>query len=182
MSKIGRQPIPINDEIKIEIKSDLLIIKGPKGTVKFDIPKGIKVIKDKEEIRVERTSDNRKLQALYGTMRSLIANYVQGVSQGWEKVLELHGVGYRVKQEGEKLIFQVGYSHSVEYMAPSGVKVVAKGKKVHVTGIDKQLVGEVAARIKSIKKPDKYKGKGIRYEGEVIKLKPGKKAKTGEDT
>lgn len=179
MSKIGKKPISTNPNISVAITDTQIEIKGPNGTGKLEIPKGIKVKQEGELLIVTCHKTDKKTNALYGLIRSLIANYVLGVEKLWEKILEIHGVGYKVKQEGEKLVFNVGYSHPVYFEANNEVKLEVKGKKIIVKGINKQLVGEIAAKIKAIKKPDKYKGKGLRYEGEILKLKPGKKAKVG---
>ncbi len=181
MSKIGKQPIKIPEEVEVKIEGQKISVKGPKGEISFELPKEVSVKMEEGKIlKVERRSDKRKIRALHGLWRSLLNNAVQGVVKPWEKKLEVVGTGYNVKLEGDKLVFKVGFSHPVIFKKPEGIDFqVEKGKVITVKGIDKQKVGEVAYKIKSIKKPDAYKGKGIRYFGEHIKLKPGKKAKVG---
>lgn len=178
MSKIGSNPVIIPEEVTITLDENKALFKGPKGEISMTIPKPIKVeIKDNAAIFTNQRTD-KPSKALHGLIRMLFANYANGVKELWQKGLEIHGVGYRAKIEGNNIVFQVGYSHPVNFEIPSDVTIALKGNKITVEGIDKQRVGEVAAMIKRIRKPDKYKGKGIRYAGEVLKLKPGKKAKT----
>lgn len=179
MSKIGEKPIEVPDlvEVTIESKSHILV-KGPKGQLGIDIPHEISVTQEGNIIRVMRSKDAKKDKSFHGLVRSLIANAVYGVSEGWSKRLEVVGTGYNVKMQGKDLVFKVGYSHLVEFKADEDITFSTEGNNICiVSGINKQRVGEIAHRIKSIRKPDPYKGKGIRYEGEYIKLKPGKKAK-----
>ena len=178
MSKIGSNPVIIPDEVTITLEGNKALFKGPKGEANMLLPKEIKVeIKEKQVIFTNQKTD-KPSKALHGLTRMLFANYVQGVKELWQKGLEIHGVGYRAKIEGTTISFQIGYSHPVNYEIPKDVNITLKGNKILVEGIDKQRVGEVGAIIKRIRKPDKYKGKGIRYAGEILKLKPGKKAKT----
>ena len=180
MSRIGRMPIEIPSEVEIKVEEGRVYVKGPKGELSFDLPEKIevKVDSEKKEVRVKRKSDRKKVKALHGLYRALIANAVKGVVKPWEKKLEVVGTGYNVKLEGDRLVFKLGYSHPVIFKKPEGIEFqVEKNRVVTVLGIDKQKVGEVAYKIRYLKKPDPYKGKGIRYLGEVIKLKPGKKAK-----
>jgi large subunit ribosomal protein L6 len=178
MSKIGKKPIPVPSEVQVEIEKNRITVKGPQGTGVVNLPERITVKLKENELIIEKPKNIENGSALYGLSRTLVDNMVQGVTKKWEKVLEIHGVGYRGKLEGGKLNLALGFSHPVIYQIPKEVEISVKGNKVVIQGIDKQLVGEVAAKIKSFKKPDKYKGKGIRYQGEILKLKPGKKAKT----
>jgi large subunit ribosomal protein L6 len=178
MSKIGKKPIPVPSEVQVEVEKNKVTIKGPQGTGVVELPEKLVVEFKDNELVVEKPKSVENGSALYGLSRTLVANMVEGVVKKWEKVLEIHGVGYKGKLEAGKLNLALGYSHPVIYQIPIGVEIAIKGNKIVIQGIDKQFVGEVAAKIKSFKKPDKYKGKGIRYQGEVLKLKPGKKAKT----
>ncbi len=179
MSRIGRQPITIPEGVQIEIDSGRVKVVGPKGELELKIPEGIKVEQNQQQIVVSRSRNDKKTKANHGTIRSLINNMVIGVTQGWEKELEVVGTGYRVNLEGNKLVFKVGYSHPVVVEPPEGIQFEAADNKVKIKGINKELVGNWAAKIRRIRPPDPYKGKGIRYSDEVIKLKPGKAAKAG---
>lgn len=179
MSKIGESPINVLDGVEVSIASESVDVKGPKGQLTIAIPKGITVKKEDAVITVGRLSETKKVRSLHGLVRSLINNAVHGVVKPWEKYLEVHGTGYRVKMQGKDLVFDVGYSHSVNFHHLDGLEYQVDKNKVTILGIDKQFVGEIANKIKSIRRPDPYKGKGIRYEGEVLHLKPGKKAATG---
>lgn len=178
MSKIGKTPIDIPDNVNVEIKENIISVKGPKGVLTFEFhPKiGVKIVDKK--IIVERKSEEKFFKALHGTTRQIIKNMIIGVTEGYKKVLIVEGMGYKVGMEGNKLILNVGYSHPVYYIPPQDIKVSVQGNKIIVEGIDKQKVGQVAAEIRRIKEPDPYKGKGIRYEDERLKLKPGKAAAT----
>lgn len=177
MSRIGRKPIQIPDGVEVKIENGVVFVKGPKGQLSYTLPKGISAVKEGGSLQVIRESD--KYKALHGLARSLISNMVIGVSQGFTKKLEIHGIGYRAQVSGDKLILTVGYSHPVEFKLPDGIKATVDEKQTGITiyGIDKQLVGQVAANIRAIRPPDPYKGKGIRYADEVLKLKPGKTGK-----
>ncbi|OGK39629.1 50S ribosomal protein L6 [Candidatus Roizmanbacteria bacterium RIFCSPHIGHO2_12_FULL_44_10] len=178
MSKIGENPINIADSTQVTVVDGLVTVKGTHGTLTLDIPEGFKVAVSEGVARVIRPSDNKRHRALHGLTRSLIENAIIGVEKPWEKKLQVVGTGYKVKQQGEDLVFEVGFSHSVPFQKVEGIKYEVKGNNLTVMGPNKQQVGEIAFKIRSIRKPDPYKGKGIRYEGEVLKLKPGKKAKT----
>ena len=155
-------------------------VKGPKGELERSVPKGISVKQVDGEVRVERAGDAREVRALHGLVRSLIANMIQGVTEGYEKRLEIHGVGYRAIKQGTALELSVGFSHTVRKEAPGGIEFeIPTPTRIVVRGIDKELVGQTAAEIRSIKKPEPYKAKGIRYEGEYIRRKAGKAAKVG---
>jgi large subunit ribosomal protein L6 len=154
-------------------------VKGPTGEITVELPEELTLVREGETLTVKRNNEKNDTKALHGLFRSILSNAVNGVSKSWEKRLEVVGTGFNVKLQGEDLVFKVGYSHSVTFKKVAGVKFQVEGNnKVIVAGADKQLVGQVAYQIKLIRKPDVYKGKGIRYEGERIKIKAGKKAKT----
>lgn len=176
MSRIGRKPIPVPDGVKINFKDGLVLVEGGKGKLSWDIPQGIEATVEENNILVERKSDEKKIKALHGLTRSLLSNMVTGVSTGFSITLEITGVGYRVEPKGKGLTFSLGYSNPIDYTLPDGVssKVEERGTRLILEGIDKQLVGETAARIRKLRPPDAYKGKGVRYAGEQLRLKPGK--------
>ena len=178
MSRIGRLPIPIPCGVDVAIDGQAGTVKGPKGTLALNVAEPITVVREDTVLRVTRPSDDGKVRALHGLSRTLIANMVTGVTQGYSKTLEIVGVGYRVQQKGRDLEFSLGYSHPVLVTPPEGItfRVEAPTRFV-VEGIDKQLVGETAARIRKLRKPDPYKAKGVRYQGEVIRRKVGKAGK-----
>lgn len=179
MSKVGNQPITIPSGVTVTVNPDSVTVAGTHGQLTVSVPSVITVKLDEQQLIVNRANENAQTKALHGLTRTLINNAVIGVEKEWEKNLEVVGTGYRVKQAGENLTFEVGYSHNITFNKVDGIKFVVGGNnKVKIVGIDKQQVGEVAYKIKALKKPDPYKGKGIRYEGEVIRLKAGKKAKT----
>ena len=178
MSRIGKQPIPIPDGVKVEGRDGGVTVTGPNGELSQAINPDITIVVADGEVRVERPSDEREHRALHGLYRSLIANMVEGVTKGFEKRLEIQGVGYRAALKGSGLEMQLGFSHPVDFPAPEGITFeVPAPNRITVRGIDKQLVGETAARIRRIRKPEPYKGKGIRYEGEYVRKKAGKAAK-----
>lgn len=179
MSRIGKQPIAIPQGVNVEIKKDVVKVKGPKGENSYSIPQRIKVSMTDNNILVERLSDMKEDRALHGLARSLMSNMVNGVFKGYERVLEIIGIGYRAQVKGNRILFTLGYSHPVEFELPAGVAAKADEKQTTITlsGIDKQLLGQVAANIKELRPPDAYKGKGVRYAGERIKLKAGKTGK-----
>jgi large subunit ribosomal protein L6 len=177
MSRIGKQPIPVPDGVEITIEPELVKVKGPKGELEERVSRQIGVEQDNGEIRVSRSTDRGEHRALHGLTRSLIANMVEGVTNGYEKRLEIQGVGYRAQLQGNKLVLALGYSHPVEVQAPAGIDFeVPLPTRVVVRGISKQAVGEVAAIIRKQRPPEPYKGKGIRYEGEYVARKVGKRA------
>ncbi|HEV3474809.1 MAG TPA: 50S ribosomal protein L6 [Actinomycetota bacterium] len=178
MSRIGKQPVAIPDGVKVEVRDGTVTVTGPAGTLTQRLNEAMRVAVEGAEVRVERPSDERDHRALHGLTRSLIANMVEGVTKGFEKRLEIHGVGYRAALKGKALELQVGFSHPVTFPAPEGIEFeVPQPNRLVVKGIDKQLVGEIAARIRRVRKPEPYKGKGIRYEGEYVRKKAGKAAK-----
>ena len=182
MSRIGRAPITVPPKVQVNWTEDNLVtVKGPKGELFTQISPALKLKLENGSLEVARPSDSKEHKAQHGLYRSLINNMVVGVTTGYTKQLEIHGVGYRAAKVGENLIIQVGYSHPVEVQPPAGVSFTVDGvdpatkaTKVSVIGIDKQLVGQVAANIRSVRKPEPYKGKGIRYAGEAIRRKAGK--------
>ena len=175
MSRIGKKPISLPAGVDIMLENNVITVKGPKGSLDFQIPGDIKVIKEENTLLIERNSDAKKDRALHGLTRALIANMVEGVTKGFEKKLELVGVGYRAQMQGKKLVINIGYSHPVEIEPPEGVEFeVPAVTKITVKGIDKQLVGNTAAHIRAVRKPEPYKGKGIKYENETIRRKAGK--------
>jgi large subunit ribosomal protein L6 len=177
MSRIGRAPIPLPTGVNIEITDDLVRVRGPKGELSRPVPRGITVSRSNGELQVTRESDAPQQRALHGLTRTLVANMVTGVTEGFTKRLEIQGVGYRAQQAAHGVVIQVGYSHPVEFPAPEGIQLtVEAGNRIAVSGADKELVGEIAARIRRIRKPEPYKGKGIRYQGEVVRRKAGKAA------
>lgn len=179
MSRIGKKPIGIPENVTVKIDAGVITIKGPKGELDWKYPGSIKVTINGGTILVERSSDSRVDRALHGLARSLISNMVTGVSQGYQIVLEIVGVGYRAQASGNKLVMSLGYSNPVEYSLPDGITVSLDQKQTQITltGIDKQQVGHVAACIKALRPPDAYKGKGVRLKGERLKLKVGKAGK-----
>ena len=175
MSRIGNKPIPIASNVKIDIKGDKIKVTGAKGALEHVIPEGIKAEQKDEKIVVTRANDTRRSKALHGLTRSLLANMVTGVATGFEKALEIHGVGYRAQIQKKKLILNLGYSHPIEYQIPDYVDIsVTENTKITVQGIDKQRVGQIAAIIREFRKPEPYKGKGVRYVNEYIRMKEGK--------
>ncbi len=180
MSRVGSLPIIIPQGVIIEKKGYSVMVNGPKGTLKLDIHPAVSVEIEGERVLVKRKNDLKKSKSLHGLIRNLLFNMVVGVSEGWSKSLELVGVGFRSEVSGNKLILNVGFSHPVEMAVSEGITFeVSDNTKIKVSGIDKQLVGQVAANIRKVRSPDVYKGKGIRYQGEYIRKKVGKSAKVG---
>jgi large subunit ribosomal protein L6 len=177
VSRIGKQPIAVPDGVEITIQPDLVKVKGPKGELEERVSAQIGVAQENAEIVVTRSTDRGEHRALHGLTRSLIANMVEGVTNGFEKRLEIQGVGYRAQLQGSKLVLALGYSHPVELNAPTGIDFeVPQPTRIVVRGISKQAVGETAAIIRKQRPPEPYKGKGIRYEGEHVARKVGKRA------
>ncbi|MGB9812678.1 MAG: 50S ribosomal protein L6 [Thermovenabulum sp.] len=175
MSRVGKKPVEIPKNVEVKIEGNKVTIKGPKGTITKEFHKSMTIKMEDGKVIVERPSDEKEHKALHGLTRSLIANMVNGVVNGYQKSLVLEGVGYRAAKQGNKLVLTVGYSHPVEIEAPAGIEFeVPAQNKIIVKGIDKELVGIVAANIRKVKEPEPYKGKGIRYEDEVVRRKVGK--------
>ena len=181
MSRIGNQPITIPAGVDVAVEPGLVRVTGPKGELSQGIVRDMKVIREDGKLLVQRPSDEQKYRALHGLTRTLIANMVQGVTQGYRKNLEIQGVGYRAALEGKALVLNVGFSHPVRVEPEPGISFVLETPtRLAVTGIDKQLVGEQAARIRRIRPPEPYKGKGIRYAGERVRRKAGMAGKVGK--
>lgn len=178
MSRIGRKPIAVPSGVDVTLNNLIITVKGPKGSLSRALHKDMKVVVDQNVITVERPSDNKLHRSLHGTTRTIIANMVSGVTEGFSKNLELVGVGYRANKSGDKVVLNVGYSHPVEIVPDQGIEFeVPANNRITVKGIDKELVGETAAKIRSVREPEPYKGKGIKYEGERIIRKEGKAGK-----
>ena len=178
MSRIGNKPVPVASGVTVTITDGLVSAVGPKGTLQIKVRPEVKVSLSDGKVLVERVGELPKAKSIQGLTRTLIENMILGVTQGWNKGLELVGVGYRVATQGTTLVLNVGFSHQVNFPAPVGINFEVKDNtRINVMGIDKQLVGETAAQIRRVKPPEPYKGKGIRYIGEVVKKKAGKTAK-----
>lgn len=176
MSRIGKKPIEIPNGVEVIIdESNVVTVKGPKGQLTNRFNPALKITKEDNVIKIERPNDESFIRAIHGTTRALLANMVKGVTEGFTVELEITGIGYRANMKGKTLELQLGYSHPVVYEPPEGIQITVEGNtNIKVIGIDKQLVGQVAAEIRNFRKPDPYKGKGVRYKGEQLKLKPGK--------
>jgi large subunit ribosomal protein L6 len=175
MSRVGRKPIPIPEKIKVDYKNRVVTVQGKNGTLTQEIHPAVDVNIDKDEINVVLNDQSRKTVALQGMTRSLLSNMVTGVSQGFERVLEINGIGYRAEVKGKTIVFNLGYSHPIDFPLPEGVTAqVEKNNVVKINGIDKQLIGQTAARIRQLRPPEPYKGKGIKYAEEHIMRKAGK--------
>ncbi len=177
MSRIGRLPIKVPQGVTVNITRGEITVKGPKGELSRLLNPEITVTQEDNLLRVTRPSDNKEHRAMHGLTRTLVANMVHGVSSGFDKYLEIVGVGYRAEKTGNNLTIRAGYSHPVIVEPMPGLSLDMEGNRIKVSGIDKEVVGEMAARIRKIRKPDAYKGKGIRYAGERVRLKPGKAGK-----
>lgn len=178
MSRVGNNPVSVPSGVTVSVASNAVAVKGPKGELSQALVSHIDVAVEDDRIVVSRANDARQTRANHGLMRALIASMVTGVTDGFEKKLEIFGVGYRADVKGSMLVMNLGYSHPIEYAVPQGVTVAAdKSGIITVSGIDKQQVGQVAAEIRAFRRPDAYKGKGVRYVGERIRLKAGKTAK-----
>ncbi len=175
MSRVGKEPIPIPDGVKVDIEGQHVTVTGPKGTLSDTVPEPIAVSLVEKEIKVERPTDEPRNRSLHGLSRTIVANMVTGVSDGYTKVLEIVGVGYKAVPKGRHLLINIGFSHPVLIRAPEGISfAVEKDGSIEVSGINKYLVGQVTANIRAIRPPEPYKGKGIRYRGEYIRRKAGK--------
>jgi len=174
MSRIGKKPVPVG-KAKVTVNKQNVSVEGPKGKLSLEVHPAIKVAVEEGNLVVTRPDDEKQSKALHGLTRALLANMVEGVTNGYKKSLEIQGVGYKAEMKGKELVLSVGYANTVTLAVPGNVTVALEGvNKLHVTGADKQAVGEFAARVRRIRKPEPYKGKGIRYEGEQVKIKPGK--------
>jgi len=182
MSRVGRAPIPVTQGVKIDIEGTTVTVTGPKGKLSRDvIHPGIGITQEDSTLVVTRSSDEKQQKSLHGLTRTLVANMVTGVSVGYTKALEIQGVGYRAQKQGNNLLLNVGFSHPVEVAPPPGVEFAVEGNlRVLVSGIDKELVGQVSANIRKVRPPEPYKGKGIRYQGENVRRKAGKAGKGGK--
>ena len=180
MSRVGRKIIPVPKDVKVGIATSALSVQGPKGKLETPVPPGISFVLEGAELSCKRTNDERQQRAFHGLARALAQNAIKGVTEGFSKELDIVGVGYKAALEGSKVVFALGYSHPVVFDIPEGIKVAIE-KQTHLTvsGIDRQKVGQVAAEIRRLRKPDPYKQKGIRYMGEVLKKKAGKAGATG---
>ena len=179
MSRVGKKPIQIADKVEVKIDNNLVTVKGPKGELKSTIHPLVEVVIENNKVNVSVKKEKNKLErSLWGTTRQIINNMVIGVTEGYQKKLEINGVGYRSEVSSKKLILNVGYSHHVEFIVPDDIDVSVEKNVITITGIDKQKVGEIAAQIRKIKKPEPYKGKGIKYADEIIIRKAGKRAKS----
>jgi len=178
MSRVGRMPIPVPQGVKVSIEQDMVTVTGPKGELRRRFNPDMAIVLDNNNLIVSRPDDSKVHRSLHGLTRSLLANMVQGVTDGFEKNLDIVGVGYRAEKTGDKLVLRIGYSHPVDVSPLPGVSLEVEGvNRIKVSGIDKEVVGEMAAKIRSIRPPDAYKGKGIRYAGEFVRLKAGKAGK-----
>ena len=178
MSRIGKKPIPLPKGVEVKKDGNAVTVKGPKGSLTTPLVPGIDVSIENNVVTFTRGNEENKSKATHGLMRALVANNVLGVTQGFKKELDIVGVGYRAEVKGKEVVFQLGYSHPVRFPIPKGIEIAIDGKSGHitVTGIDKQQVGQTAAEIRSLREPDPYKGKGIKYSDEVIRRKAGKAA------
>ena len=178
MSRIGRLPVVIPAGVTVEVKeNNYVVVKGSKGTLERNLPVEMDIKVEDGHVIVTRPNDLKKMKSLHGLTRTLIQNMVTGVNEGYQKVLEVNGVGYRAAKQGKKLVLSLGYSHPVEMEDPEGLETTVEGNKITVKGISKEKVGQYAAEIREKRKPEPYKGKGIRYKGEQVRRKEGKKAK-----
>lgn len=181
MSRIGKQPIPLPQKVEVDIRGSHVTVKGPRGQLERSFDPAMTIKLEDGVLTVERPTDQRQHRATHGLTRALLANMVTGVSDGFSKVLEIEGTGYRAELQGEKLILFLGYSHPIEFPPPQGIsfEVPRGGRMVTVMGVDKELVGEIAARIRRQRPPEPYQGKGVRYQGERVRRKAGKSGRAG---
>lgn len=175
MSKIGKKSILISNDVSVDAVGRHIAVKGPKGVLEFNLPQGLKTEIKNSELKVSPLRAGKKIYALWGTSRAVLANMVKGVKDGFEKKLEIEGIGFKAQMQGKNLILNLGFSHPVTFTPPESVNVSVEKNFIIVNGISKELVGQAAANIRALKKPEPYKGKGIRYAGEVIRRKAGKK-------
>jgi large subunit ribosomal protein L6 len=181
MSRIGRRPITVPAKVQVTIDGTHIVVKGPKGELARQLPANVNVSQEGETLLVNRRDDTRQSRQLHGLCRTLVANMVEGVSQGFQRRLEIQGVGYRAQLQGQNLVLNIGYSHQVQIAPPPGIQfVVENNTNVVVSGYDKEVVGNTAAKIRDVRPPEPYKGKGIRYAGEAVRRKAGKTGKGGK--
>lgn len=180
MSRIGKLPVDIPEGVDVNISRDVVEVKGVKGTMSKKFPKVVTVKVDQEQVLVNVKNDTKRSREMHGTTRALISNMIKGVSEGWTRKLEIVGTGYKAESSGNKITLIVGYSHPVEIEMPEGISVKVEKTNITLEGIDKELVGQMAAKIRKVRPPEPYKGKGIKYEDEFIRRKPGKAAKGAE--
>jgi large subunit ribosomal protein L6 len=179
VSRIGLRPIPVPSDVKVKIEGEKITVEGKNGTLERSFPQDIAIKQEEGNLIVSRPSNGRVHRSLHGLSRTLLANMVEGVSKGFEKVLELSGVGYRAQKTDTGITLQVGFCHPVEIAAPPGITFTVEGNnRIKVSGIDKEMVGQTAAEIRAIRRTDSYKGKGVKYQGERLRLKAGKSGKT----
>jgi len=174
MSRVGQKPISLPKDVKIDLRDDLLTVKGPKGELRRKIHPKVAILTENDQIVVSIKDGNKGSKALHGLFRALIANMVTGVTQGFERALEIVGVGYRAELSGKRAIFHLGYAHPITLDLPEGIDARVEKTKITLSGIDKELLGRTAAKIRSLREPEPYKGKGIRYDGETVRRKAGK--------
>ena len=178
MSRVGKMPITVPSGVTVNIEGQSVTVKGPKGELNRSLPSDMDIRLENNTLTVSRPSDSNRHRSYHGLTRSLLANMVEGVSKGFEKTLEIVGVGYRAEKAGNKIILRIGYSHPVEVVPLPGITLDVEGNnRIKVSGINKEVVGEMAAEIRAVRPPDAYKGKGVRYAGEIVRLKPGKAGK-----
>lgn len=178
MSRIGKKPVTLEKGVKLEAKDGEITVSGPKGTLKRPLLEGLSVNVKDNVVTVERASDEKKIRSYHGLMRTLISNMVEGVFKGFERKLEIVGIGYRAEVQGNNVVFYLGYSHPIEFALPQGISAqIEKQTSLTVKGIDKELLGEVAAKMRALRKPDVYKNKGVKYADEVLRKKAGKSGK-----
>ena len=177
MSRIGKLPIPVPSAVKVDISGADVVVTGPKGNLRRTVNSDMRLVLEDGRLIVTRPSDEPRHRAMHGLTRALVANMVQGVDQGFRRTLELVGVGYRAQKQGSKLVLALGFSHPVEVEPPAGITFEVEGPRVHIDGIDKEQVGQVAADIRKLRPPEPYLGKGIRYQGERVRRKAGKSGK-----
>lgn len=176
MSRIGKKPVPVTKGVKINIADHLLKFEGPKGRLELQVNPlvDVKLDSGKNEVLVTRRDDTKQSKALHGLTRALVANYIEGVAEGFKKTLEIQGVGYKAEIRGKNLVLSVGFANQITLAVPAALTVTVDGGLINISGPDKQLVGQFASDIRRVRKPEPYKGKGIRYRGELVKIKPGK--------
>ncbi len=175
MSRIGKLPIKVASGVKVSIQPGSVSVQGPKGALTHELPRGIKAAVEGDTLTIARADDSKRQRALHGLVRALLANAVHGVSQGFTKNLEIHGVDYRAEAGGKDVTFHLGYTHPIRFPVPDGIKIaVDRNTRIEVSGFDRQQVGQIAAEIRALRKPDVYKQKGIRYAGEQLRKKAGK--------